>query len=152
LLPLPAGTYAAFRHEAAGVHRGLFAEQPERYGADVRAKLESCLAVTAEAAAAAARARDAYRERLAEAAAAVDLVVTPALGFVAPAADVDELEVRDAMIERTYPFNAAGWPALALPAGAAEDGLPASLQLAAPPGQDALVLAAGELLERKLRC
>ena len=34
-----------------------------------------------------------------------------------------------------------GWPALALPCGAAEDGLPASVQLVGRPGDDALVLA-----------
>jgi len=41
-----------------------------------------------------------------------------------------------------------GWPALALPCGPAENGLPASVQLAGRAGDDALVLAAGELLER----
>jgi aspartyl-tRNA(Asn)/glutamyl-tRNA(Gln) amidotransferase subunit A len=43
-----------------------------------------------------------------------------------------------------------GWPALALPAGPAEAGLPASLQLVGRPGDDALVLAAGEALEASL--
>ena len=51
------------------------------------------------------------------------------------------------MIRFTYPFNALGWPALALPCGPAEDGLPASVQLVAPTGEDASVLAAGSLLE-----
>ena len=41
------------------------------------------------------------------------------------------------------PFNALGWPALALPCGPAEDGVPASLQIVGRPGSDALVLAAG---------
>ena len=50
----------------------------------------------------------------------------------------------------TFPFNALGWPALALPCGPAEDGLPASVQLVGRPGDDALVLAVGELLERLL--
>jgi aspartyl-tRNA(Asn)/glutamyl-tRNA(Gln) amidotransferase subunit A len=48
-------------------------------------------------------------------------------------------------------MNALGWPALALPCGPAEDGLPASVQLAAPAGRDALVLAAGRLLEAALK-
>jgi len=51
------------------------------------------------------------------------------------------------MIRFTFPFNALGWPALALPCGPAELGLPASAQLVSPTGDDALVLAAGELLE-----
>ena len=51
--------------------------------------------------------------------------------------------MREALIRFTYPFSALGWPALALPCGAAEDGLPASLQIAGRAGDDALVLAAG---------
>jgi Asp-tRNA(Asn)/Glu-tRNA(Gln) amidotransferase A subunit family amidase len=54
------------------------------------------------------------------------------------------------MISLTRPFNATGWPALALPCGPAEDGLPASIQIVARPGDDALVLAVGERLERVL--
>ena len=47
------------------------------------------------------------------------------------------------MTHFTRAFNDVGWPALALPCGRAEDGLPASLQLVGRPGADALVLAAG---------
>jgi aspartyl-tRNA(Asn)/glutamyl-tRNA(Gln) amidotransferase subunit A len=54
------------------------------------------------------------------------------------------------MIRLTYLLDAVGWPALALPCGPAEDGLPASLQLIARPGEDALVLAAGAALEAAL--
>jgi Asp-tRNA(Asn)/Glu-tRNA(Gln) amidotransferase A subunit family amidase len=59
---------------------------------------------------------------------------------------VDELEIRGRGTSFTYPFSALGWPALALPCGPAEDGLPASVQLAAPAGSDARLLAAGRLL------
>ena len=62
----------------------------------------------------------------------------------------DEREIREALIQFTFPFNALGWPALALPAGPAEDGLPASIQLVGRPGADALVLAVGEKLEASL--
>ena len=51
----------------------------------------------------------------------------------------------------TFPFNALGWPALALPAGAAETGLPASIQVVGRPGADALVLGAGAALEAVLK-
>ena len=51
----------------------------------------------------------------------------------------------------TFPFNALGWPALALPCGTAEDGLPASAQIAGRSGADALVLAAGLTLEGALK-
>jgi len=82
--------------------------------------------------------------------AGIDLIVTPTLPCVAPrigAGGTGDLEVRETLISRTFPFNALGWPALALPCGAAEDGLPASVQIVSRPGSDALVLAAGRLLE-----
>jgi amidase len=43
-----------------------------------------------------------------------------------------------------------GRPALALPCGPAEDGLPASVQLVGRTDADSLVLAAGALLETAL--
>jgi Asp-tRNA(Asn)/Glu-tRNA(Gln) amidotransferase A subunit family amidase len=54
------------------------------------------------------------------------------------------------MTRFTIPFNALGRPALALPCGPAEDDLPASVQLVGRKGADALVLAAGALLESAL--
>ena len=59
--------------------------------------------------------------------------------------------MRESLIHFTYPFNLLGWPALALPCGTAEDGLPASAQLVGRPGADELVLAAGALLEAELK-
>jgi Asp-tRNA(Asn)/Glu-tRNA(Gln) amidotransferase A subunit family amidase len=149
-LPLPEGVAEAFMREAADVHRELFEEYRDSYGDNVRAKIERCLAVTDGEYERALAERERYRERLAEAAAGVDLVLTPTLVFVAPRVGLDELALRDTLIRLTYPFNLTGWPALALPCGPAEDGLPASVQLAAPPGQDALVLGAGVALEAEL--
>ena len=51
----------------------------------------------------------------------------------------------------TWPFNVTGLPVLALPCGAAEESLPASVQLVGRPGDDARVLAAGALLELALK-
>jgi len=123
--------------EAADVHRALFPGNEELYGENVRGKIERCLAVTDAEADAAARERDEYRERVEEALAGIDLLVTPTVPFAAPPADVDELTIRGPGTAFTYPFSALGWPALALPP---------YVQLAARPGQDAFVLAAGKLL------
>ncbi len=149
-LPLGEDFYESFSREVADVHRELFAEHADDYGENVRAKLERCLAVTDAGYERARERRERYREQLAEAAAGVDLVLTPALVCVAPAAPADELALRGRLTKLTYPFNATGWPAAAIPCGPAEDGLPASAQLAAPPGQDALVLGGARALERSL--
>ena len=139
-----------FLREVADVHRALFPGNEELYGENVRGKIEKSLRVTDAEVEAAERERAEYRERIAGALGELDVLVTPAVPFVAPPADVDELEIRAGGISLTYPFSALGWPALALPCGAAEDGLPASVQLAAPAGTDARILAAGRLLESLL--
>jgi aspartyl-tRNA(Asn)/glutamyl-tRNA(Gln) amidotransferase subunit A len=148
-LPLPERAIGpVFMREVADVHRDLFRDNADRYGENVRTKIERCLTVTDEELEEGLRARTAYREGCLEALEDVDLVLTPTTAFVAPPNDVDELAIREAAIRFTFPFNALGWPALALPCGGAEHGLPASVQLVGRPGDDALVLAAGELLER----
>ena len=149
--PLDPSDYRLFMREVADVHRGLFPENADAYGDNVRGKLERCLDVTDGEVEAARRARVEYRERCEEALAGVDLLLTPTIGFVAPAADADELTIRERGIRFTYPFDSLGWPALALPCGPAEHGLPASVQLAAPSGEDHRVLAAGRVLASLVR-
>jgi aspartyl-tRNA(Asn)/glutamyl-tRNA(Gln) amidotransferase subunit A len=149
--PLGETVRTVFMREVADVHRELYAENADLYGANVAAKLELCLAVTDAEYQAGMLARETYREQMGELFGEVDLVVTPTLPFVAPEAGQDERELRGRLTQLTWPFNVLGAPALALPCGPAEDGLPASVQVAGPPGADALVLAAGALLERALK-
>ena len=149
--PEPHGTSRAFMREVADVHRELYAEHAELYGDNVAPKIERCLAVTDADAGAAAAKREEYRERAAEALGEADVLLTPTMMFVAPPDDVDEIATREGFIRFTYPFDVLGWPTIALPCGAAENGLPASVQLAARPGDDALVLAAAAALEAALR-
>ncbi|HSC73148.1 MAG TPA: amidase [Gaiellaceae bacterium] len=141
---------ALFMREVADVHRELYDENSELYGDDVATKIERCLAVTDAEAALAARTRDEYRERCDELLEGCDLLLTPTLPCVAPRTGVGDLALRATLVRNTLPFNALGWPALALPCGAAEDGLPASVQLVGRAGADALVLAAGERLAEAL--
>jgi aspartyl-tRNA(Asn)/glutamyl-tRNA(Gln) amidotransferase subunit A len=142
-----------FRYEVGRVHAELFAENADLYGEDVRRKIERCLEVSESEAEAAARRREEYRKRVEETLVGFDVVLTPTLPCVAPrigAGGTGDLEVRHALVSLTFPFNELGWPALALPCGLAEDGLPASAQLVGRAGDDALVLAAGRLLEQAL--
>jgi aspartyl-tRNA(Asn)/glutamyl-tRNA(Gln) amidotransferase subunit A len=150
-LPLADGISPVFMREVADVHRELFAEFSESYGDNVRTKVERCLALPDRAYERGLRARDSLREQAEAAIEELDLVLTPTLGFVAPPLPADDLELREATIRLTIPFNALGWPTLALPCGPAEDGLPASLQISGRPGSDALVLAVGELLDSLFR-
>jgi aspartyl-tRNA(Asn)/glutamyl-tRNA(Gln) amidotransferase subunit A len=67
--------------------------------------------------------------------------------MVAPPVGIGDLALRDRLTRFTYPFNAIGAPALAIPCGVAEADLPASVQVAGRPGMDALVLGVGALLD-----
>jgi Asp-tRNA(Asn)/Glu-tRNA(Gln) amidotransferase A subunit family amidase len=151
-LPLVlADVYPVFMREAAEVHRELFAENASLYGENVRTKIERCLRVTDAEYERALAARERYREAVAEAVQGkVDLVVTPTIPCVAPPTGIGDLALRERLISLTYPFSVLGWPALALPCGPAELGLPASVQLAAPSNSDSFLLAAGLALERAL--
>ena len=131
----------AFMREVGDVHRELFPENADLYGENVRAKFERCLALSDGEYEAAVRARAEHREQAEAALEGHDLLVTPVLSCPIPPADAVEIEVRAAMTLYTFPFNALGWPALAI----------GNVQLVGRPGADALVLGAGLALERALK-
>jgi aspartyl-tRNA(Asn)/glutamyl-tRNA(Gln) amidotransferase subunit A len=141
---------ALFMREVAAVHRELYAENAELYGEEVATKIERCLAVSDAEATLAARNREEYGEQCTALLDGFDLLLTPTLSCVAPRVGIGDLALRATLTRNTLPFNTLGWPALALPCGPAEDGLPASIQLVGRPGDDALVLAAGERLATAL--
>jgi aspartyl-tRNA(Asn)/glutamyl-tRNA(Gln) amidotransferase subunit A len=142
---------ALFMREVANVHRELYAEHAELYGEDVAVKIERCLAVTDGEVAHAERSRAEYGEHCAELFEGLDLLLTPTLVCVAPPTGVGDSALRGTLIRNTLPFNSLGWPALAMPCGPAEDGLPASIQIVGRPGSDALVLAVGTVLASLVR-
>ena len=149
-LPLPEGVFPAFQREIAEVHRDLFADRGDLYGANVRTKVGLAMEVSDAEASTARAARERHREVFDAALDGLDLAIAPTLPIPPPPVGVDELEVRHRMTQLTFPLNAIGAPALALPCGRTQDGMPVSLQLFARPGDDALVLAAGALLEAAL--
>ena len=142
--PTAADVAPAFMREIADVHRELYAENSELYGENIRGKIERCLAITDGEYAEAAAARERHRERAEVALDGFDLLIVPTLSIPPPPADVVEVEIRGALTLYTFPFNALGWPSLALPVGET------SVQIVGRGGDDALVLAAGVALEEAL--
>jgi aspartyl-tRNA(Asn)/glutamyl-tRNA(Gln) amidotransferase subunit A len=136
-----------FRREALESHSGLYPERADDYGDDVRESLAQAVDLPEAEVETARRVRERHREQVGELTAEVDVLVTPTLPCVAPPYGQGD---RPTLTKFTSLFNLVGRPALALPCGPAEDGLPASIQISAPQGADALVLAAGAALERAL--
>jgi aspartyl-tRNA(Asn)/glutamyl-tRNA(Gln) amidotransferase subunit A len=135
--PTAEAVVPAFMREVGDVHRDLYAESGELYGENIRGKVERCIASSDAEHVAAARARDELRERAETALDGFDVLVTPVLSCPVPPADCEEIEVRAAMTLYTFPFNALGWPALAV----------GNVQVIGRPGDDALVLAVGRSFE-----
>jgi Asp-tRNA(Asn)/Glu-tRNA(Gln) amidotransferase A subunit family amidase len=81
-----------------------------------------------------------------------DLLVTPTTVGVAPllsVAPVSEMEILargTTMSHNTCPFNLTGHPAIAVPSGVDDNGLPVSVQIAAPHFEDARVIRAAKVL------
>jgi Asp-tRNA(Asn)/Glu-tRNA(Gln) amidotransferase A subunit family amidase len=135
--PTARSVFPVFAREVGDVHRDLYPENAELYGENIRSKIEMCIGIGDAEYEAGLRARAEHRERAEAALDGFDLLVTPVLSCPIPPVDCDELEVRGAMTLYTFPFNALGWPALAV----------GNVQLVGRPGEDALVLAAGLALK-----
>jgi Asp-tRNA(Asn)/Glu-tRNA(Gln) amidotransferase A subunit family amidase len=77
-----------------------------------------------------------------------DLVLSPTLGFTAPVIEsVGPAQRIPALVAYTLAVNLAGFTAASIPCGFI-DGLPISLQVIAPPDQEALVLRAARAFEQ----
>jgi Asp-tRNA(Asn)/Glu-tRNA(Gln) amidotransferase A subunit family amidase len=139
--PTAEAAHPAFQREVGDVHRELYAEHADLYGENIRGKIERCIAVDDTTYEAALRARSLHAEQAELALDGFDLLLTPVLSCPVPRAGADEIEVRGAMTLYTFPFNALGWPALAV----------GGAQLVGRPGNDALVLAGGLALEAALK-
>ena len=123
--------------EATTVHRrmGYFPARAADYGTDVFERLQKGAEVLALDCAAADDARRTIRAEFAAALANVDAIVAPTVPIGAPAIGQptvrfgrDEERVRSALIRLNLPANIAGLPALTVPCGFDEDGLPVAVQ------------------------
>ncbi|MGZ4481182.1 MAG: amidase, partial [Gaiellales bacterium] len=87
--------------------------------------------------------------------AGVDLIATPAQAFTPPPVGTlrvpfggrPDVDVTTAMCGLTQVFNVLGWPAVSVPCGRDDAGLPAGLQLAARPWREADCLAGAAVVE-----
>ena len=123
----------------------LAAARPDLIGPDVLQRLREASVVTPAAAAAARQQAARWRAHLLSLLERVDVLVFPTLtGFPARLDNPGEMAHIRGL---NSVVNLAGLPALALPVPAGPGRLPASIQLAGPPGGEERLLAAGAVLE-----
>ncbi len=144
--------------EGANVHREWLKSRAADYGAQTLARLLAGLYVPAEAYLRALDFRVRFvRSTLSSAFREADVLFVPMLPCVPPTLAQSDLgsnpEYAEMIVRLGHcsrPFNLLGFPALSLPCGFTDTGLPIGAQLVARPFEEALLLRAARALEREL--
>ncbi len=141
--------------ESSAIHKPMLIDSPEKYGAQVRNRLENGFAYTAVEYVEAMRFRSfALAEHL-EATKGCDAILMPTCPTPAPTiaeTDVGGGGNAEAIIQQitrfTRPANILGLPAITVPAGFSSAGLPVGLQLAGAPFGEGALLRLGAAFQR----
>ncbi|HEX5414991.1 MAG TPA: amidase [Chloroflexota bacterium] len=150
---LPAST-TIMHVEVGAVHARWIRSRPEDYGADVRIRIQSGAAVTAEDYARAQRIRRWIADEVAEIWSRVDLLAAPTTPQVATRIAESPEALRDpGFVVEEGLFNflrlyaLIGIPAISVPCGFSPEGLPIGLSLAGRPFDEPRVLQAAQAYE-----
>jgi Asp-tRNA(Asn)/Glu-tRNA(Gln) amidotransferase A subunit family amidase len=132
--------------ESYAYHAESVNKTPELYQPETLRRIRSGAAVSAADYIQRRRELDETRRGIRDAFAGVDLLITPTMPIPAPKMD-DLLANPDALrpaelklLRNTRPFNVWGLPAISVPCGFTNAGLPIGLQIAGPPWREDLVL------------
>jgi aspartyl-tRNA(Asn)/glutamyl-tRNA(Gln) amidotransferase subunit A len=141
------------RAEASAVHARWFPARAREYGRETRVRLQLGALVSGADYVMAQRMRRRLVEAFRQLFRSVDVLLLPTTPITAPPIGERVIQwptgpepVDGALVRLTQPFNLTGLPALSIPWAAAK-GLPIGLQLVAPWGEEARLLAVGRLLE-----
>ncbi len=122
--------------EASHFHEKRLAEHREDYGLDVREILEDGQKLSASDYVGAVRSRELARREFAQAFEAVDFILTPTVPVPAPLRSMmdtsdgsDSNLIRPRLTQNTRIFNLLGLPAISVPCGFTNEGLPVGLQV-----------------------
>jgi 2-dehydropantoate 2-reductase len=138
-------------YEAWQVHGELASLDPSHFGPETLRLLNAGSAVTREQYDAALARRAELLEAAGEWYRDVDVLLTPAAPYVAPAT-TPPIDTPEGQAEGMFtgPFNVTGDPAVVVPCGFTDEDLPVGLQLSAPRGEDMALLAAALVVESSL--
>ncbi len=149
--------YVTLCSEATAVHWQRLAEAPGTLGEDVRTRLEIGQLMPALWYVRAQGARARLALDMGAAMAEVDFLLTPTLRATAPRMGADTVDVggtalplHAALTSLTLPFNLTGFPAVSLPCGYGDTGMPVGLQIVGGIGDDWRLLAVSKRIEELL--
>jgi aspartyl-tRNA(Asn)/glutamyl-tRNA(Gln) amidotransferase subunit A len=138
--------------EAAAYYEASLRKTPEGFSESARELLQLGSLIRGTEYLTAQRARRRVLQAFREAFDRFDVLVTPTVPVTAPRIGEETLsngeELRPALLRLVTPFNTVGFPALSLPCGYTEAGLPVGLQLAARPYKEALLLKVAHAYEQ----
>jgi aspartyl-tRNA(Asn)/glutamyl-tRNA(Gln) amidotransferase subunit A len=135
--------------DGAAYHRERLAGHPEWFGADVRQRLETGRDTTSGDYSLARKTQSEMKHRLGRFFDEHDVLLLPTTPSAAPLIDGNSAVEQARRLTRfTAPFNLAGLPALSIPCGFTEGGLPIGLQIAAGAWRESTILRAGRAYEK----
>ena len=133
--------------ESATLHQANMDERPGDYGEDVFTRLSTGRDHPATAYITARNTQRQVQEQLLDSLDNFDVLLTPMLPLGAPPIGKHDvmvggksMDIRSAVTRYTQPFNLTGFPAISVPCGFTDDGLPIGFQLAGKPFEEATLL------------
>lgn len=134
--------------DAAAYHREHLRERAADIGADVLTRLRTGQTFTGMDYAQARRDRDELRREWLALLREHDIILSPTTPIAAPPRDgQDAVASAQRLTANTAPFNLTGLPAISIPCGFTQAGLPIGLQLAAGPWRERLLLRVARAYE-----
>lgn len=135
--------------DAANFYYKRMQNQPDYFGADVLQRMRSGAAQSINDYIQARRTQSLLRRQFEEFFETYDILLTPTTPVSAPPIEgPDAVEQASLLTRFTAPFNLTGLPALSLPCGFTQTGLPIGLQIVSRPWAEATVLRAARSYEK----
>lgn len=143
--------------EGSSAHSKWLKERPEDYGSQTRDRLMSGLLYSAADYLDALKLRKVIlQEFLQDVFNKVDILHAPVVPIPVPTLEESDIQANPGFIEYltllghcTRPFDYLGLPAISVPAGQTDNGLPTGFQLVAPPFEEALLFRTARAYEKE---
>jgi aspartyl-tRNA(Asn)/glutamyl-tRNA(Gln) amidotransferase subunit A len=144
--------------EASAYHRDRLAQEADKLYPPVRLRIEAGLFISAADYLRAQQARRLFNRQARRLLQQVDLLAGPAVPVTAPPLLASSVEINGQQVGTTAtltqfsrPYNITGFPAISVPCGFSDAGLPIGLQLAGRPFDEPTVLRAAHAYQQATR-